>query len=85
MDGLLTMQGNRCDLSLRLWFVRYRCVTLLCQSIYTPQEALEVRRIAIETAVLAEVVLPDGGYNILWHHLMHFAEGIINQGPIIYY
>jgi hypothetical protein len=65
-----------------LWFVR--CVTLLCQSSYTPQEALEVRRIAIETVILAEVVFPDGGYNILWHRLMHLAEDIINQGPVIF-
>ena len=57
-------------------------MTLLCQSSYTPQEALEVRRIAIQTVVLAEVVLADGWYR---HRLIHLAEDIINQGLVIYY
>jgi hypothetical protein len=62
-----------------------RCVTLLCQSNYTKEEARHVRLSTIETVVLAEYVLPRTEQNIQWHLLIHLADDIIDKGPILFY
>ena len=81
MEGLIPKEGNQYDLW--LWFVR--CITLMCQSSFSPAEATEVRRFAIQTVVLSEGVLPATEHPILWHLLIHVADDIITKGPVLWY